>query len=657
MQTDVRDTDLYEEAKAFHTAVRQPGTGQISEGADIHASPDGRSAVFAGTLVERLEGSPQTRICLTDLDTGDTRVLTFGPNSDRFPRFSPDGALIAFLSDRHRADDFQLYLLNPGTGAARSAPRIEGWLEYLQWSPDGTRILIGAAGYGADISGGQGAVTSRQSSDRPAWMPEVETDEESYRWRQLWLYDVGGNTMTRVNHDGQNVWEAAWCGNDSIAAIASPGPGEGLWYSAHLHLLNVHSGERRELYVPKDQLGSPASAPSGRHLAFVEAVCSDRWLVAGVLCLMDARSGRIERIDTGNVDVTFSEWRSEQHVLIAGHRGLETVVGVYDRAAGVFRETWSSSEVTVAGFFAKVAGLPRVGDCVLVGEGFTRAPEIVAIRDGEYEVARSFALADPDVYSALNRIERRTWKARDGLDIQGWLLLPHGSAPHPLVMYVHGGPVFHWRPLWLGRGTPILMLLRRGFAIFFPNPRGSTGRGQSFARAVVGDMGGADTDDCLSGLDDLVRAGIADPARLGVTGASYGGYMSAWLITQDQRFAAAVPVAPVSNHVTEHLISNIPHFVREFLADDYTNLNGKYYSRSPLMHARRVKTPTLSICGALDRCTPPEEARQFHSALLENGVESVLVTYPEEGHGVRKWPAAMDYAARVVGWFVEHMRR
>jgi dipeptidyl aminopeptidase/acylaminoacyl peptidase len=109
--------------------------------------------------------------------------------------------------------------------------------------------------------------------------------------------------------------------------------------------------------------------------------------------------------------------------------------------------------------------------------------------------------------------------------------------------------------------------------------------------------------------------------------------------------------------VTEHLISNIPHFVREFLADDYTNLNGKYYSRSPLMHARRVKTPTLSICGALDRCTPPEEARQFHSALLENGVESVLVTYPEEGHGVRKWPAAMDYAARVVGWFVEHMRR
>jgi dipeptidyl aminopeptidase/acylaminoacyl peptidase len=199
------------------------------------------------------------------------------------------------------------------------------------------------------------------------------------------------------------------------------------------------------------------------------------------------------------------------------------------------------------------------------------------------------------------------------------------------------------------------MLVKAGYAVFFPNPRGSTGRGQEFIRHVLGDIGGADTHDCLSGLDDLVKQGTADAQRLGVTGVSYGGFMTTWLVTQDSRFAAAAPVAPITNQVTEHLISNIPHFVATFLADHYTNPNGKYFQRSPIMHAHKVKTPTLNICGALDRCTPPEEALQFHRALVENGIESVVVTYPEEGHGIRKLPAAIDCAARIVAWFQKHM--
>ena len=161
--------------------------------------------------------------------------------------------------------------------------------------------------------------------------------------------------------------------------------------------------------------------------------------------------------------------------------------------------------------------------------------------------------------------------------------------------------------------------------------------------------------DCLSGLDHLVQRGIADPKRLGVTGGSYGGFMTCWLITQDRRFAAAVSVAPITNQVTEYLISNIPHFVGLFLGDTYTNPDGQYFQRSPIMHAQNARTPTLNICGALDRCTPPEEAVQFHNSLLANGVKSVLATYPEEGHWVRKWPATFDYAARVVAWFEDHM--
>jgi dipeptidyl aminopeptidase/acylaminoacyl peptidase len=152
-----------------------------------------------------------------------------------------------------------------------------------------------------------------------------------------------------------------------------------------------------------------------------------------------------------------------------------------------------------------------------------------------------------------------------------------------------------------------------------------------------------------------VQRGLVDARRLGVTGTSYGGFMTAWLVTQDSRFAAAVAVAPHTNQVTEHLLSNIPHFMKLFVGDRYNNPGGKYFQRSPIMHADKARTPTLNICGALDRCTPPAEAAQFHSALLEHGVKSVLVTYPEEGHGIRKMPALIDYTARVVAWFELHM--
>ncbi len=663
MERDLRGTDLYKEIEALVASLRQPGTGQLSDAVEVNASPDGRFAVFAGTIIDKLEGTPPTRICLTDLATGDMRVLTFGPSIDRLPKFSPDGRQVAFLSDRHKEGDFQLYLLDPKTGAAKPTPRVEGWVEYLNWSPDGRRILLSVAGHGADIAGGQGAVTSKQAArDLASWTPAVETGDESYRWRRAWVYELAAGRSRQVSRDQDNIWEAVWCGSDAFAAVVSGAPGEGLWYSARLQVTAINgssaSAETREIYAPKDQLGWPAASPSGKTVAVVEAVCSDRWFVAGDLKLIDTRSRAIRNIDTRGIDIAFTEWRSETQLLLAGHRGFETVVGLCAAASGAFTEVWRSQEVTTAGSpaYVRVSGVGERGDCVLIGESYARAPEVAVIRGGEYKSVRSLDIGFKDHASAIGAIERVTWKASDGLEIQGWLLKPaKGKVPHPLVLNVHGGPVWQFRPLWLGRYAAILVLLKHGYAVFQTNPRGSTGRGQEFARHVVGEMGGAETTDHLSGLDTLVKQGIADPRRIGVTGGSHGGYMSSWLITQDPRFAAAVPVAPVTNYVSEHLIGNIPHFCSLFLNDRFNNPEGKYFTRSPIMYAHNVKTPTLNICGALDRCTPPSEAMQFHNALLENGVESVLVTYPEEGHGIRRFPAAIDYATRLVSWFETHM--
>ena len=654
MQKDIRETALYREVETLCKTLRRPGTGQISDATDIHVSPDGQRAVFAGAIMDKLDGMPPTRIALTELATGETRVLTFGPNVDRLPRFSPDGSQIAFLSDRHRAGDFQLYLLDPVSGSARATPPVEGWVEYLHWSPDGNRILLGVAGHGADISGGQGAVTSRQAAaDVPSWMPAIETADETYRWRRAWVYELGTDRVRQVSKSDSNVWEAAWCGNDALVAVVSPGPSEGAWYIARFALIKLATGDSRDLYKPQDQLGWPAASPSGKHAVIVEALCSDRWFVAGDLKLVDTGSGTVLPVDTAGVDITYTEWRSDRQLLLAGHRGFETVVGLYDVTSGTFSQVWASQDLTTAGFFVSVSGFGESGNCVLVGESFLRAPEIAVIRHGQYSAVKSLDLGYAEQVKAVDAVERVTWPAPDGLEIQGWLLRPKGKAPHPLILNIHGGPVGHSRPAWLGRrgGAPVLMLIRHGYAVFFPNPRGSAGRGQAFARGVYKDMGGAETADHLSGLDYLVERGLADPARLGVTGISHGGFMTSWIITQDSRFRAAVPIAPVTNYVTQHLISNIPEFLDLFFTDSYDTPGGQYFQRSPVMHAHKVKTPTLNVCGALDRCTPPEEAVQFHNALLQIGVKSVLLTYPEEGHGIRKFPAAIDCTARLVDWF------
>ncbi len=654
MQRDIRETPLYRETESLYRVFRRPGSGLIADAAEISAQ--GQRAVFTGTLIDS-GNEAAARICLTDLASGDTRVLTFGPHTDRLPKLSPDGRQIAFLSDRRKAGDFQLYLLDLPSGECHATPAVEGWVEYLQWSPNGRRVLLGVAGHGADVAGAQGAATTKTAAqDLPAWLPTVDTGEEAYRWRRAWVYDLEENRVSQTGPADSNIWEAAWCGNEAITAIVSPGPSEGLWYTAHLVVIETEGGARREIFTPQDQLGWPSGSPSGRHVAVVEALCSDRWIVAGDLRVIDTQTGDTRKVATRGIDVTHTEWRSDRHLLLAGHRGFETVIALYDVVAGEVHEVWRSEELTTGGFYTVVAGFGEPGDCALVGEGFKRAPEIAVIRRGKYQSIKAFDPGAEEELSALASVETVKWHAPDGLKIEGLLLKPNGRAPHPLIMMVHGGPVWHYRPYWMGRrsiGT--LMLLKRGYAIFLPNPRGSTGRGQDFVRPVLGDMGGADTHDYLTGIDHLVQRGIADPARLGVTGGSYGGYMTAWLITQDPRFAAAVAVSPVTNQVTEHLISNIGHFVALFLKDTYVNPAGKYFERSPINYAHKAKTPTLSTCGVLDRCTPPEEAVQFHNALLENGVKSVLVTYPQEGHGVRKWPAIVDYAARMVGWFEEHM--
>jgi dipeptidyl aminopeptidase/acylaminoacyl peptidase len=547
----------------------------------------------------------------------------------------------------------QLYLLGlEGLGEAEALAEVEGTIEEHAWSPDGSRILVRTAGMHADGAGADGSGALEAERDLPDWAPKVDSWEDRQVWRRLWVVEVASGEVRALSREGLNVWEADWCGPGAVVAVASEDPGESSWYAAPLVLIDAATGDDRKLATSDVQFGLPVAAPDGARVAAIEAPCSDRQLVSGRAVLVDVATGASEIVELEDADITWLGWRASGSLAYAALRRGDTVFGEIDPASGERTEVWSTSE-SVGAWEPSAAVLGEDG-FAFVRHGFDRPLEVAVVEAGMDRTVASFRHEGHDhARSLIGLAERITWTAPDGLEIDGFLLAPAGDGPHPLILFVHGGPVWSYAE-WFPRPS-LAWLVSRGYAILMPNPRGSTGRGLAFLEAVIGDMGGADARDDIAGVDALVERGIADPERIGVTGGSYGGFMSCWLPIVDQRFKAAVAVSPVTDYISQHWNSNIGAWDSWFLGGEPQNGTPQYRERSPVFFADRVTTPTLLTAGTEDRCTPPGQAIEFYRALLANGVPAEVSIYPGEGHGVRKFPAYLDLVTRTTAWFERFM--
>jgi len=601
---------------------------------DVMLSPDGSRVAFTVSASFREQGKPiETRLWVGDVDG----ELTQG-EAGSLPRFSPDGSKLAFASEAGHEGRLSLRVDD------RELGEIAGSVEEIHWSPDGAQLLVLAADLGADRAGAQ-AATRIEEAGAEAQDPKIFRPAQY--WRRLYLVDAATGETREVTPKGVNVFEAGWAGG-KVAAVCTDEPSESAWYDSWLGVIDPNLRSVERVHTPRWQLQAPRISPGGQ-VAFIEGFSSDRGTLTGTVHVLGR--GPI----ASELHATSIEFADEETLWVAGWRGAGSFAGRLS-LDGSYEEV-AGGEATLGPRLAPRVAVSADGSRVAAAyESADEPPEVVLWQDGE---PRALTTLNAEIGPKLATLDWRTyrWDSFDGLEVEGLLALPRnqGNGPLPLVVIVHGGPTASW-PWGFAHAAGLPQLFGdEGYATLLPNVRGSVGRGPEFAEANLGDMGGGDLQDILTGIDALVRDGIVDDARVAITGGSYGGFMSCWAVTQTDRFAAAIPFAVVSNWVSFHSTTNIGQFDHLFLQAEPYDAEGEYTRRSPVYHAHRCRTPTLIVHGEDDLCTPLPQAFEFYNALVAAGCETELVVYPREGHGWTEREHLIDSWDRMRDWLARHL--
>ncbi len=608
-------------------------------------SPDGKRVAFVVARADMERSRYGSEIWLVGADGSRPFALAHGGESDHAPQWSPAGKL-AFLSNR--AGTAQIWLIDPDGGEAVQLSRHPGGVNEFRWSADGAAIAFVAR----DADPPELAARRHDGDDARVW-------GESRRWEHLWVLDVASGTTRRVTDGNYTVFAWDWSPDGKTFAVAaSTGTGLTDKFRSDLYLVDAASGARAPLVVQPGTDTNPRFSPDGRWVAFVTGQGKADWAADDDLAVVPV-SGGTPRILSGAYD-----------------RHVEKVTWSADSRALYWNGPWNMREqlfrvgLDGSGFadLSKHAGVISDADfardaVVFVAESLTEPPEVFISPLSRFAPKR---LTDINArYRGFQRGQTRvvTWKnPEDGLAVDGLLTLPIGyreGERAPLLTIVHGGPSSQFSENflhYLDVRYAADVFAARGWAVFRPNPRGSGGYGETFRKANRADWGGADFRDVMTGIDALIARGIADPERLGIAGWSYGGFLSAWAITQTDRFRAASIGAPVVDLLAMEGTSDIPGFITSFFDAVPWRAGDLIRAHNPLSHVAKAKTPALIQHGIDDLRVPISQSLMLRQALEDLGVPVTMVVYPRTLHAPREPKLRIDVMKRNVWWFEKWVR-
>ena len=634
-----------------HHVTPETNLKDIRSATDANISPDGKRAVFVVSEWVPDKPKQRSRIWMVDTAGGDPRPLTNGPRADTCPRWSPDGQQVAFISKGGgEKDKAQLHLISSKGGEAKQLCSMPNGVSDLSWSPNGDRIAF------LSLEGNEPA------SDPKVFQPG------SGRHQRLWTVRVDSDTPEPITPDGQSIWQYAWSPDGKeFAVYYASGPDETDWYRGQIGLVSAHGGAIRQLTQLTRQACALTWSPDGTRLGYISGEWSDPDRGGGDIYVLSLQDGTTRNL-TPDIECspTWCRWFPDgRKLLYVAWDGVSNQLGIVDEANGEIKTLFNDFMIGER-FWPHLSTTPDLQQCVFthsdkyppdVWYGTITLEGDMLSSTGRNRLTYLNPLHEDTL--ALAPTERIRYESTDGWQIDALLTLPltHKSDTlPPLIVNVHGGPSACWLDDWDFYRTQLLATA--GYAVLRANVRGSMGRGVAFADAVLGDMGGKDFQDILNGVEYLVRQGLVDGERVGIMGWSYGGFMSAWAVTQTTRFKAAIMGAGVCDFHSFHAQSNIPDWDMRFLSDEFITPSQHpeiYRARSAITYVQRVTTPTLIVHGESDPCVPVNQAYEFYRALCENNVPTELVVYPREGHGLSERDHLRDYQQRILKWFEKYV--
>jgi len=634
---------------------------------DVEMAPDGSVIAYTLTVPRRpgvdADGAAWAELHVVSVAAGVDRVFVGGQVKVSGIRFSPDGKLITYLAKRDGDDHTSLWAIPLSGGESRRLLAFGSAISDYRVSPDGTRVAFVAK---------EPESEKRKQAEDKGYKQEVF--EEDWRPSRVWIapfadfQPVATNPSTADTElddpeplplDG-SAFHVRFSPDGTLLAVdlAARPLVDDRYMFRKVNIVDVATSEVRVVIDNPGKLGDFDFSPDGKRVAMISAADPND-PAPGRLMVASVGSGELRDVLPDlEAHISSFAWRDSDSVVFIADEGVETRLGEVDIDAA------RSKIHLVSGAAAGDARVPIMADLSLSGDGRRAAvtgdtpehpDEVYAIAFGAAEAQR---LTDSNpwlVEVELNPQEVFRHEARDGLELEGILVRPSGAtSPVPLIMVVHGGPEGHRSNGWLTRySSPGQLAASRGYAVFYPNYRGSTGRGVAFSKLGQGDAAGAEFDDLIDALDALVERGIADNDRVGITGGSYGGYATAWCGTRyTERFRAGVMFVGISNKVSKGMTTEIPveDMMVHSLFEPYTRWQFSL-ERSPLYYVEKGRTPMLIAGGTADSRVHPSQSLQFYRALKLIGKTPVrYVRYPGEKHGNSNAAARDDYARRLMRW-------
>ena len=464
---------------------------------------------------------------------------------------------------------------------------------------------------------------------------------------------LAGDSLQWASPADLFVYEYDWRPDGGFVGTAAPGDGDNNWWFAKLYAFSAGTG--RVIYTPssaRQQLTLPRVSPDGRTVAFIAGIMSDFGSVGGDVYTIPVDGGTAVNVTPGmKASATGLAWGCQGSLraqLLAGDQDQLVELGT-GLGAATPKILWSGIE-TLGGNDAGGSWACPSGKFATVREFYTTPPEIVVGTPGHL-IPLTNANAGLEAHLQVRSIK---WQ-NEGFEAQGWLLLPeHFSGTVPMVTIVHGGPASAAQPFFYGPGLQQSML-QRGWAVFRPNPRGSFGQGARFTEANVRDFGYGDLRDILAGIDAVERSAPIDDKRLGLTGGSYGGFMTMFAITQTNRFKAAVAAAGISNWQSYYGQNGIDGWMLPYFGASVYEDPAVYARSSAINFIRKAKTPTFAYVGERDIECPAPQTQEFWHAMKTVGVPTAVMIYPGEGHGLRDPANTADALQRSLAWFDKYL--